>query len=424
MTSTADDLAPRTRRRRPLTTVPDRELLPDLAAHPRRFVHFGHFDDAFVIGLFAMHAQAIRAAETTPYLYINSPTKRCGKSRLLKLISQLVPGTPEILGTATEASLFNRTEHYFGRALLLDEVDVLLRPGGPNAEGLRGFLDTGHERGIVSSRLTLDGKMRQYRTFGPKVLAGISRVPLPDTIADRAISIVLPRKARGQDVERYRRRDVQGLEETLRKRLEGWATKSTVDALAKARPTLPQVNDRAADGWEPFCAIAEHIGGDWPERVRAIAERLHPPEEDDTEESPGDIILSAIRDAMDRGHILGRDAETRERPTDSRLKDIQWGDPYARGSYKGASVWRHADGRVEMRVPWKEREQFFGRLRVRGARVDTDQALRQLRGAGFLYVPKSQRGFSYAGSVWKGEPRQMPMLCIDVTGWLLPGEDV
>jgi hypothetical protein len=42
--------------------------------------------------------------------------------------------------------------------------------------------------------------------------------------------------------------------------------------LRGARPDLPeQLNDRAADNWEPLAAIADAAGGPWPRRVREAA---------------------------------------------------------------------------------------------------------------------------------------------------------
>ena len=45
--------------------------------------------------------------------------------------------------------------------------------------------------------------------------------------------------------------------------------------IASARPALPpELNDRAGDVWEPLLAIADLIGGTWPERAREAATGL------------------------------------------------------------------------------------------------------------------------------------------------------
>src|SRR5262249_9500566 len=44
------------------------------------------------------------------------------------------------------------------------------------------------------------------------------------------------------------------------------------NAIANAQPEIPQdLNDRAADIWEPLLALADLAGGDWPEKARDAA---------------------------------------------------------------------------------------------------------------------------------------------------------
>src|SRR5205807_80312 len=42
--------------------------------------------------------------------------------------------------------------------------------------------------------------------------------------------------------------------------------------IAEARPEIPEeLNDRAADIWEPLLALAELAGGEWPAKAREAA---------------------------------------------------------------------------------------------------------------------------------------------------------
>src|SRR5262249_9406292 len=44
------------------------------------------------------------------------------------------------------------------------------------------------------------------------------------------------------------------------------------EEIAKARPAVPEdLNDRAADIWEPLLALADLAGVDWPEKARKAA---------------------------------------------------------------------------------------------------------------------------------------------------------
>jgi uncharacterized protein DUF3631 len=48
--------------------------------------------------------------------------------------------------------------------------------------------------------------------------------------------------------------------------------KDHAEEITVAGPEIPaDLNDRAADIWEPLLALAELAGGDWPERARAAA---------------------------------------------------------------------------------------------------------------------------------------------------------
>jgi len=53
-----------------------------------------------------------------------------------------------------------------------------------------------------------------------------------------------------------------------------WANDNAV-ALRDADPVVPmELDDRAADNWRPLIAIADLVGGDWPDRARHAAKQL------------------------------------------------------------------------------------------------------------------------------------------------------
>jgi putative DNA primase/helicase len=79
---------------------------------------------------------------------------------------------------------------------------------------------------------------------------------------DRSIEIAMQRKL-NEKVERLRRRDNDD-HAGLRRKCLRWANDNR-KVLAAIEPKLPEgLNDRAVDIWEPLLAIAEHVGGDWP----------------------------------------------------------------------------------------------------------------------------------------------------------------
>ena len=208
----------------------------------------------------------------TPYLAVTSPEKRSGKTRLIEVLNLLVAG-PLRSANASPAVLFRTIDAKGPTTLFLDEVDTVLKNGNSEmAEAVRGLLNAGFERGTPFSRMEGQGaamKPRHFDVFCPKLIAGIGKVP--ETVADRAIDIRMKRKRPGEQPERFYRRQVVAAAVEPRARLAAWAA-AQADALAEARPELPdELDDRAADGWEPLLAIAAAAGGDWPARARRAA---------------------------------------------------------------------------------------------------------------------------------------------------------
>jgi putative DNA primase/helicase len=218
---------------------------------------------ATAVALWILHTHAIESARISPRLAILSPLKRCGKSTLLKLIAALVRSA---LPTAniTSAALFRVVEAH-APTLLVDEADTFLR----DREELRGVLNAGHDRETPVIRCVGDDfEARRFAVFAPVAIAAIGR--LPDTIADRSIIVSMRRKTPGEAVERCRRRERAALGD-LRRKCERWASDHAA-ALRDAAPRVPdELDDRAADNWEPLLAIADAAGPRWSERVRAAA---------------------------------------------------------------------------------------------------------------------------------------------------------
>jgi hypothetical protein len=269
-------------------------LLVDVEAFFRRYVHFTSEAQAVAVALWTVHTHAMAAADLSPYLYVSSPEKRAGKSTLLKLL-RLVVARPWVAVTPTEAVVFRKLERD-KPTLLLDEVDAVFGPKAGEHEGLRAILNSGFERGTPVPRCVAPKfDVQEFDVFGPKALAGIGR--LPDTVADRSVPVRLQRKRAGEQVARFRRREVAAEAEPIAARLAEWAA-GVVDTLAAARPALPdELNDRAADAWEPLLAIADAVGGDWPRRARQAAVLLSTGSEVE-DESIGVRLLADVRDVL------------------------------------------------------------------------------------------------------------------------------
>jgi hypothetical protein len=118
---------------------------------------------------------------------------------------------------------------------------------------------------------------------------------LPDTIRDRSIAVAMRRRTPAEVVERLRWRDADRDAAPLRDRLAWWGM--FAPARLPADPAIPpELDDRAAEAWEPLLAIADLAGGEWPRRARAAAVAWSAGE---PELSLGAALLASTREAFD-----------------------------------------------------------------------------------------------------------------------------
>jgi len=222
---------------------------------------------ASAAALWVLHAWAQSPAYPfiSPILLIRSPTKRCGKTTLLKVLRALLP-PPLIATSASSAVIFRAIEEY-QPTLMLDEIDTWLKRN----EELRGILNGGHTRATARVLRVVgdDHEIHSFSTFCPKVFAGIGRTA--DTLEDRAINIKLKRKGREDRITPLREDTFEEDVATLRRKCRRWSC-DNLPGLRQVDPLPPpELNDRAADNWRPLLSIADTVGGDWPKRARKAA---------------------------------------------------------------------------------------------------------------------------------------------------------
>lgn len=252
-------------------------LLQELARTLRRFVVLPKWG-AEALALWVVHTYAYDLRGVSAYMGLESPEKRCGKTTLLSVLSELV-NRPVVAANISSPAFFRVIEET-RPTLLIDEADTWLQGN----EMLKGILNSGYTRktafvvrvaqwarkGDTKGEADAGGRMRlaRYSCWCPKVMASIGR--LPDTLADRCILIRMQRKAAGDECERLR--DLEGL--ALRRQCARFVL-DHAKAIAQARPGLPRgLNDRAGDIWEPLLALADLAGGGWPEWARTAALEL------------------------------------------------------------------------------------------------------------------------------------------------------
>src|SRR6185437_14038841 len=193
------------------------------------------------------------------------------------------------------ASLFSNAVIYrlieaYRPTLLIDEADTYLTGN----KALTGILNSGHVRGgrvVISVKRGSDEWMPEsFSTWGPKAIAAIGH--LPETLADRSITISLHRRPMGHPLERFDSRQAAEFRSLQCKAIR-WAADHE-EELRCAEPQFPTaIANRSADNWRPLLAIADLAGASWPERARSAALTLQTDNED--EWSSSETLLWDLR---------------------------------------------------------------------------------------------------------------------------------
>jgi hypothetical protein len=258
------------------------ELLADLRNFLTWFAVFRDKRVPLLLAAWTVGTYVYRVFRTFPYLALRSPDKRCGKSRVLDLLSLLAFNASPRVVHPTEAQIF-RGPSRNGGTLLLDEVEALGKADKDTYAGLLAVLNSGFELGGSVSRLekTRTGHFQEvsFETYCPRAIAGIHK--LADTLEDRAIVIVMQRKLAREQTERFSPSRLEKEAQALRDRCYLWALTHAADLAATYDQAdcffagyLDSLDDRARDLWEPLVSIVALADVERSDGQKTLTEEL------------------------------------------------------------------------------------------------------------------------------------------------------
>ena len=258
-------------------------------------------DQRVAFTLWILFTHIFEIADVSPRLALLSATKRCGKSTALYLLALLCPRALAS-SNISPAAIF-RVIDQSKPTLIIDEVDSLVPRKGQSserAEELRGILNSGHrpDQAFVIRNVAVGKEWlpQRFSTWAAMSTAGIGS--LPETWADRSVSLVMKRRTARETVERITRRNRPDIEKEaagLASKLTRWG-QDNADALRVAKPVLPAgLDDRAIDNWDLLLAIAELGGDTWGSAARRAAVTLSGEPKDDGAEGLGVKLLADCR---------------------------------------------------------------------------------------------------------------------------------
>jgi hypothetical protein len=319
--------------------------LAAVEAFVRRYVAFASDHEPTGIALWVAHAWLVERFEVSPILAVTSAEMRSGKTRVLDCLVLLVP-SPFRVVMPSEAVTYTVLAERPRRTMLLDEADAIFGPRtAERYEGLRAILNSGNQQGTPVLRVKLEGRRREvdaFDVYGPKAIAGIGN--LPATVADRSIPIRMKRRMADEPIAKFRRRSAKAEAEAIGL---DWSAVTVVPDV----PVPDELDDRAADSWEPLLSVADAAGGSWPVRARLAAIALS--SEEDSTVSVGMRLLTDIRDVFGgESHLTTAELLRRLH----ELEDAPWEDWYGKpltgrglakllGPYRVVPLKRRLDGR-------------------------------------------------------------------------------
>jgi hypothetical protein len=272
----------------PPVVMPLADTIIQVEALLLRYISFPSDRLALLIAFWVALTYAFESVQYCGFLVLKSPTPRCGKTKLMRLLSRLVNGTPQLLCMPTPASIFRSDD----KVLIVDEADRLRETDKEMFGVLMAVLNCGFERGAVVPRINRQtGHKELFSVYGPKILGGIESIA--DTLADRSFMIPMLRST-----VRMPRLNLRKLEPTLagiRLMLQQYVDrhKETIveryESLPDMVSDLEAFDERFQDLCEPLVVLGEIADAEQPTGLRHR-------------------LIEAFEVAIDRREPVGREA--------------------------------------------------------------------------------------------------------------------
>ena len=218
----------------------------------------------------------VEAFDISAYLVARSPTRECGKTRLLEVIQELAR-KPFSTISASEASLFRIVDKE-GPTVIMDESEAL-SGRSDRAVAIRSILNAAHRRGPGVPRCEGErNDVRWFRVFGFYAIAAIGK--LWDTIEGRSIILKMQRKSPSDKLKRFRLRQVKVEAQDSVRKIARWA-QDHLKEIEAADPELPDfMGDREQDIWECLLKVGQIISQETYEELVKAAKSLQGEDED------------------------------------------------------------------------------------------------------------------------------------------------
>lgn len=272
----------------------------DLLGHLTRLFssHIIFRDQRFplLISIWVMGTYLFKIFQFYGYIVLTSPVIRCGKSRVLEILSCVCFNATPLTAIPSEASIYRETD-LNAATQIFDEVESLREKDKEKHGEIFALLHVGFKKGSVVPRIEKRGDEQvpaYYSAYSPKTLARIKK--MSDSIEDRSFRISMPRKLKTEKVKRLNLRKQMDEFKILVEDLYLWALQNAEDVArvyeeADRFEGMEAFDDRYRDIWEPLLSIAHIINAEsGDESLKTYNQLL-------------DLALDMSRDRLEREQI-------------------------------------------------------------------------------------------------------------------------
>ncbi len=254
-----------------------------------------------VLALWILHTYTFQAAHFTPYLNIYSPLEESGKSTCMAILRSFCARAWWASGVSP--AIFKKRISVGHPTVLLDNWQTVFR--GSDKNQFTGFLLNGCDqaRDVASfDHLSETSTANLWQTFCPKAFAGLES--LPPSLARHSIPIVLQRRKPLEIVKSTFNLLVPGSTGKLTSWMQRWAqdheerVATTFDGYELEGPMLPGLSPHQQNCARALLALAETIGGHWPQKARDALMEIF--DDYNKSQSSPTQLLSDIRGAFAR----------------------------------------------------------------------------------------------------------------------------
>jgi len=327
-------------------------VLPDIEMYLRKYIGLKNDESYTVLAAYALLTYVFGSFPAIPYLRLKG-NKGTGKSTILSVLKNIVHG-PYLVSNLTTAALIRITDDP-DTTLLLDEAENLGKRGS-SSEMLFEILNSGYKRDGRVTRVS-NGKLREYSTYGPKIIACINE--LVDTTEDRTIIIETDPESTGKDIIPFldtpeQRRESEALKIKILSQVP--ALQRDIQSELSISTNFPDIKNRNRERWLPLLLITKILSWEM-DRIMRAAERDISQKVEKEKSTPESIAMATLT-----GYIRENEENSISRSTEYICFEAS---PIC-DQIKVADVYRKFNNQGQITKFLKSSDVLVDRIRVKG----------------------------------------------------------